>query len=101
MLFAENAAQGGDVLCEIVLLDDRVRPDRRHEFVFFDDRAGTLYEMMQNIECLRHQGNCVVVLPKKQTFIGIETKSFKLVNLSLAAVHSASHKFSQNLIGIL
>ena len=101
MLLAEHATQGGYVLGEIVLFDDRVRPDRGHQLVLFYDRPGTLYKVEQNVESLRHQGHDLGILPYQQPFTGVERKSFELVHLSLAAVQRTPHKFSQNLIAIL
>ncbi len=58
---AEHTAQRRDVLVEVVLLDDHVRPDRFDEGGLVEQLPGVLEEELQEVECsgVNGQGSAV------------------------------------------
>lgn len=57
-IFAENAAQGGDVLIEIILFNDGVGPNGFEKFFLGEDLTATADEEKEGVEDLGVSGIC-------------------------------------------
>jgi hypothetical protein len=81
VLFAQDPPQRRNVLGKIVLLDDGVRPDSRHQLFFVDRPAVMRNQVKKYLKSLRHQPQRLALGPVKQPLGPVQPKAVEAVNL--------------------
>src|SRR5262249_20707850 len=77
---AKDFSQKRNVLCEGVLSDKRVRPEKIQEFIFGNKVIRLLYQQGQGIEELRRKGS-LLTLKKKAPFLELKAEIVKFKGL--------------------
>src|SRR6266852_5603102 len=87
---SEDAAQDGNVLIEIVLFDDGVRPDRLHQLVFADGFSAVLHQVEQGVKHLGRQWHWRAVACQR-ALTGVNVERAELVDLVRGMGHGVSY----------
>src|SRR5258708_578377 len=87
---SEDAAQDGNVLIEIVLFDDGVRPDRFHQLVFADGFSAVLHQVEQGVKHLGRQWHWRAVACQR-ALTGVNVERAELVDLVRRMGHGVSY----------
>jgi hypothetical protein len=83
---AANFAQHENVLAEIGLLHEGVRPDGLQEFLFGDHFAAAAHQHQERVECLRRDGDGPP-FAEEDLLVGVHAKRSEFVHDLGIAVH--------------
>ena len=78
----ERPAQRGDILREVVLLDEGVRPEGAHQLLLAEHLPGMPHEVDQRVEDPRRERHGLA-LPPQHPLAGVEAEVVELVDLWL------------------
>src|SRR5579863_9059834 len=94
--FTENAAQGRDVLVEVIFFNNRIRPDGAEEGVFLQHFSASLYQQKQCVEHLRGKGNGPAGSRQEQV-PGVHPVVFEFVDRQFAVAHQHVLRIFRNI----
>ncbi len=95
-VFAEDVAQGRDVLAEVIFLDDRVRPNRLHQPLFIQHGIVVLDHVEERIEDSRCEGNRRPIAPPQETCHRVEPEITEFVDMGAGSLHRLFRKIQKN-----
>ena len=89
-LLAEDSAQLGHRLVEVVLLDDDVWPQRFEQLFLREELARAFYEVEQCVEQSRRQRDRLAVDAEQDAPLGVQSEALEFVDrLPNGVVHAA------------
>ena len=78
---AQHTAQNGNVLIQIVLLDDGVRPDRAHQFILVQHTSRVLNQVHQRVKCLRRNRDRTAIASQQEAPAGIQAELTEFIDV--------------------